>query len=163
MDHLRDAKPFRALMNELSAALRGGFDASDDMAAAYWKALKDMPFAEVKANIERVISTATRETSFPRPAALRNSPAVIASGLPSAVQLKAERESIKHWRELKVADPIAFEIEWHLARAFTELASCTPDSIEHDEWKRDCVRWNQLRYAPRAEQETAVAKLRAQP
>ena len=159
MDHLRDAKPFAELMEQLCATLRDGYKCTEAMRDAYWKALRDVPFSEVKANVERIIATATRDTPFPRPSALRNSPAQISSsGFVSAAQLKAERASIQNWRELRTSDPIRFEVEWRAARAFTELAACDEDSIEFAEWQKAYRLWEGLRRVPRPEQEAAVKR-----
>jgi hypothetical protein len=159
MDAQRDGNPFRELMDQLHAALKEGFKANDALKDAYWKALRDVPFTEVKANVERIIATATRDTPFPRPSSLRNSPAQISSsGLPSPAQLKAERLAIKHWRELKESDPVTFEIEFRAARAFTAMTQCEEGSDEHEEWTRQYQRWGRLRCVPRAEQEAAVTR-----
>jgi hypothetical protein len=159
MDHLRDSKPFKELMDQLCAALNEGFKASDAMKDAYWNALRDVPFAEIKANVQRIIATATPETKIPRPASLRNRPAQSAGAPPSAAQEKAARDSMRRWREMKQRDPVAFEIEFRSARAFTELARCSEEDPGHEEWLREYRKWEALRYAPRADQEAGVQRL----
>lgn len=157
MDLQRDGKRFGELMDQLHAALKEGFKANDALRDAYWKALRDVPYSEVSANVERIIATATRDTPFPRPSSLRNSPAKIAAtAAPSSASIRAERDSIRNWNDLKKADPVAFQIEWRAARAFTAMAQCEDSSEEHQEWTREYQRWGVLRYSPRAEQEAAV-------
>ena len=156
MDNQVDGKRFRELMDQLHAAFKEGFKANDALSDAYWKALRDVPFTEVKANVERFIATATRDTPFPRPAMLRNAPPkILSSGLPTPAQLKAERDSVRRWRELKKTDPIAFEVEWRAARAFTAMAQCEDGSDEYADWLQQYRRWGDLRYASRTEQEEA--------
>lgn len=159
MDNQRDGNAFRELMDQLSSSLREGFKASDEMKDAYWNALKDVSFAEVRANAQRIIATATPETRLPRPASLRNRPMQGVMVAPSFAQEKAERDSIRRWREFKERDPIGYEIEWRSSRAFTSLAQCDEGDPDHEDWLREYRRWNALRYLPRAEQAAAVRKL----
>lgn len=156
MDKQTDEKAFGALMDQLHAAFREGFNAQDGMKVAYWNVLKDMTFREVKANVERAIALAKPETPLPRPASLRNRPSPVAAAPPSAAQERADRQSARHWDEMKQADPIGFEIEWRACRAFASMAQCEDGSEEHQEWTREYQRWGRLRYLPRNEQEAAV-------
>lgn len=156
MDTMRDSKPFQELMDQLCAALREGFKASDAMKDAYWTALKDVPFAEVKTNVQRLIATATKDTPFPRPASLRNKPPPVTPALPDPKHERAERASVARWRELRARDPVTFEVLFRSARAFTELARCDPEDPGYSEWLADFRRWDSLRYLPRNEQETRV-------
>jgi hypothetical protein len=156
VDNQVDGTRFRELMDEVHALINDGFKANDAWANAMWKRLRDVSFAEVKANADRYMATATRDTPLPKPSQLRNTPPkILPSGLPSPGQLKAERDSVRRWRELKQIDPIAFEVEWRTARAFTAMAQCEDGSEEHSEWTREYRRWGALRYAPRADQEEA--------
>lgn len=157
MDNQLDGKRFRELMDQLHALIKDGFAANDAWASAMWKGLRDVSWNEVKANADRYMARATRDTPLPKPSALRNAPPkIISSGLPSLAQLKAERQAVKHWHELKATDPVAFEVEWRAARAFTAMAQCDDGSEEHQEWTREYQRWGRLRYTSRAEQEAAV-------
>ena len=159
MDNQTDGKRFRELMDQLHALLKDGFKANDAWADAMWKALRDVSYAEVKANADRIMATATRDTPLPKPSALRNTPAQISSsGFATPAQLKAERESIRNWRELRASDPTQFEIEWRSSRAFTAMAQCDEGAIEHEEWLREYRRWDALRYRSRPEQEAAVKR-----
>jgi hypothetical protein len=158
MDSQRDAKPFAELMEQLCATLRDGFKCSEAMRDAYWNALKDVSFAEVRTNAQRLMATATRDTPFPRPASLRNRPTPGISSPPTVAQEKADRDSIRRWNELKARDPIAFEIEFRRARAFTALAQCDEGDPDHEEWLREYRQWDRLRFVARDEQESAVKR-----
>jgi hypothetical protein len=154
MDTMRDAQPFKELMDQLSETLRG-YKATDAWRDGMWNALKDAPFSEVKANAQRIMATATKETPFPRPASLRNKPPSLPPP-PDSGRERAERESIRRWRELKSEDPVEFEILFRSARAFTELSQCSADDPGYNEWLQEFRRWDSLRYLPRAEQEAHV-------
>ncbi len=158
MDNQRDGAHFRELMDQIFGVFREGFKASDAVKDAYWNALKDVPFSEVRSNAQRLMSTATKDSTLPRPASLRNRPVQITSAPASAAQEKAARDSIRRWRELKVRDPVTFEIEFRSSRAFTAMAQCDDADPDHEEWLREYRKWDRLRYAPRAEQESAVMK-----
>lgn len=158
MDTHRDFAAFRDLMDDLTAALRDGFKASDASVRSYFDALKDVPIGEIRGNVKRIIATATSETKFPRPASLRNRPSPTMEKPPDVAHEKAEREAIREWRALKARDPVAFEVRFRSARAFFELAQSHEEDPEHEQWSREYQRWHALEYAPRAEQEVAVAK-----
>lgn len=157
MDTQRDAKAFHELMDELCAALREGFKSTEPMRNAYWDALKDVPLAEVRFHVKRIIATASKETPFPRPRELRNHP----HPMTRADDAKAEavaRASIRAWEEMRAADPIRWRIEVGIARAARALAELSPDDPGFDDWTREFQRWARVRYAERAEQERAVAR-----
>lgn len=156
MDTQRDFAGFRDLMDDLSAALRDGFKASDATVRSYFDALKDVSIHEIRAHVKRIIATATKDTPFPRPASLRSRPACIVAGAPDPWNEQREREAIKHWRELRERDPITFEIEFGLARAAYQLIGMGADDPGYDEYERAQAKWQRLRYAPREEQEAAV-------
>ena len=156
VDNQRDGKRFDELMDQLYAVYREGYKCPDALKSGHWQSLKDVPFSEVEANARRLMATATKDAPFPRPASLRNRPAPVTDTAPSAAQEKAARDSIRRWRELKVRDPVTFEIEFRSSRAFTALAQCFEGDPDHDEWLREYRKWDRLRYIPRAEQESAV-------
>lgn len=157
MDTHRDFIRFRALMDQLCAALRpGDFKASDAMVQAYWDVLKDCPFEEVSANVKRYIATATRDTPFPRPASLRSRPAIVSAFAPDPNTERRERESIQRWEELRKNDPIAWEILLRTARAARRILELSEHDPGYDDALREQYRWDRLRYAPREEQEAAV-------
>ena len=62
MDTMRDYKPFQALLDQLCASWDRP-PAKDELVQAYWSALKDVSFAEVKRNVERLIRTCLLYTS----------------------------------------------------------------------------------------------------
>lgn len=153
----RDWDGFKALMDELNAALREGFKANDAQLSAYWEALKDLDLSEVRFNVKRIIATATRDTPFPRPSSLRNKPASIAPAS-DPLRERAERENVQRWEELRRTDPVGFEIQLRAsraARAMTLLDEADPD---YADLARELYRWNSLRYAPHDEQVAAVAR-----
>lgn len=157
MDTQRDFPSFRELMDQLCAALRqGDFKASDAMVQAYWDALKDCTLAEVRANVKRIIATASRDTPFPRPASLRNRAPAVSAAPPNPNAERIERESARRWDELRKNDPLSWEIGLRAARAARQLIELSPDDPGYDEAVREQYRWDRLRYAPRAEQEVAV-------
>lgn len=159
MDVRRDFPDFRDIMDDLNATVRDGFKASDPTVRAYLDALKDVPIEEIRANAKRFIATATKESRFPLPSALRNRPARIASNAPDPMREKAERESLRTWRELRARDPVEFEVRFRAARAFYELAQNHPEDPGYEEWLREYQRWHALEYAPRAQQEAAVREV----
>jgi len=157
MDTLRDFKPFQKLMDELSAAFKGGFKATDAQVSAYWDALKDVPLSEVQYNAKRLIAIATKDMDFPRPSALRNKPVFIPHASDPARE-HAERESVRRWEELRRADPVTFEILLRSARAARALVHLGEGDPGYSEALSDLRRWDSLRYAPRPDQEDAIAR-----
>jgi hypothetical protein len=158
MDTQRDFKPFQDLMDDLSAALREGFKASDAMVRAYFDALKDVSIHEIRANVKRIIATATRDTPFPRPTSLRNRPPPSSATAPNAAQEKSERDSIRRWEELRKTNPVLWEIEVRSARSFRRMLELDEDDPGYAEVLSEYRRWDILRYAPRAEQEACVKR-----
>lgn len=157
MNKARDFDAFQKLMDELNAAFREGFKANDAQLSAYWDALKDTDLAQVRFNVKRLIATATKDASLPRPAALRNSPPVIARP-PDPKHEHAERDSIRRWEELRRIDPTSYEILLRSARAARALTSMSEEDPGYQDALYDLRRWDSLRYAPRADQEAAVAR-----
>ena len=153
MDTHHDFKPFQDLMDELSAALRDGFKAQDAMVRAYWDALKDVHLCEVRANVKRIIATATKETNFPKPRDLRNRSPIIESQPHNAQADAAARRSAAMWRELRKRDPVEYEILYRISITARELAVMSEDDPGYVDCEREHYRWTSLRYAPRAEQE----------
>lgn len=156
MDTQRDFKPFQELMDQLTAALGNDYKASDARVQAYWKALKDCTLAEVRANIERIITTATKETSFPRPCSLRSRPPPCSARPPDPSRERIERESMRRWEELRAHDPLNWEILLRVSRAARRLLELSEDDPGYQEIAQEQQRWSALRYAPRAEQEAAL-------
>jgi hypothetical protein len=71
MDSVADKGPFARLLDMLCATW-GKPPATDAMQEAYWKSLKDVKLSEIRANVERILKTATKRDFFPKPAELRN-------------------------------------------------------------------------------------------
>lgn len=156
MDTHTDFKPFRDLMDELSAALRAGFKADDAMVRAYWDALKDVSLSEVRGHVKRIIATATKETQFPKPRDLRDKPPVIQTSVYDSKREQAQRLNEQAWREMKARDPVTFHIEVNIARTAREMQTCDPDDPDWAQLASEFRRWASLRYARRSEQEAAV-------
>jgi len=153
MDTIKDSLAFRELLDGLSLTLTG-FPARDELAQAYWSALRDVRFSEVKANVERILRCATKDTRFPRPAELRDCAPTLERH--SAALEAAERTSAASWDELKRRDSVEYQIQLHIAKCARALA-CTPtDDITYTDWQREYARWNCLRYASRADKQRAV-------
>lgn len=157
MDTQRDFKPFQELLDELCAALREGYKASDALVRAYWDALKDVHLSEIRANAKRIIASATKETRFPLPHDLRNRPAVVDRPA-DAKREAAERLSLESWKEMRAQDPVSYRIEISLALAARELASLAKGDPGYDEWTNEYQRWAGIRYAPREKQEAAIRR-----
>jgi hypothetical protein len=157
MDTLRDFPAFRDIVDDLNAVLRDGFKASDATVRGLFDALRDVPIDEIRANAKRIIATATRDTAFPKPRDLRNRPAVIEAPPPSAAAEVSARRNQLMWRELRARDPIEYEILFRVARTARDLAQLDEADPGYAECAREHHRWNALRYAARAEQETLVA------
>lgn len=157
MDNQRDFKAFQELVDQLNAALRGGFKATDAMIAAYWTALQDVHLSEVRAHVERIIATATQDTPFPRPRDLRNRAPMIA-GPNDARGDAAQRMSEENWRGLRAQDPVKFEVEYRIAIAARELAQLDARDPGFEVAQAEFQRWMGVRYAPREQQEAFVAR-----
>jgi hypothetical protein len=159
MDARTDGERFGKLIDQLYACLNEGRKAPDALRDGFWRVCRDVSYEEVKANAERIMATATRDTRFPPPSALRNSPAHISAPGIQAQQRKVEANAIRTWRELRQRDPVRFEIEFRIAQAETMLAQMSSDDGAASEWMAALIRWRGLRYAERAEQETAVRQV----
>jgi hypothetical protein len=156
MDTMRDFPGFRALMDQINAVVTGtDFKASDAKVQAHWDALRDCSLADVTVNAKRFMATATKDSRFPPPSALRSVPAQL-SAAPDPSREKHEREAVRRWEELRKTDPIAWEVLLRAARAARSLVELGEDDPGYDAAVREQYRWDRLRYAPRAEQEAAV-------
>jgi hypothetical protein len=162
MDRQRDFAAFQKLMDQLCAALRGWREAGDAFINAYWDALRDVPLAEVQANVKRIIATATKDTPFPKPRDLRDrAPAI--ENVHDSRRDAATRVNETTWRELRATDPVRFQIEFGIARAAREMAAISIDDPGFAECQREYQHWNSVRFAPREVQEAAVARYAGQP
>lgn len=127
MNQLTEYEPFRALLDGLCATWDRP-PAKDEMVSAYWNALKDARYGEVKSNVERLIRTATRDSKWPRPGDLRNE--VPSNVLPSReTDFKAcEQQCARNWDERMRKDPELTGIELAVAKTDRLLASEYPAS-----------------------------------
>lgn len=162
MDHLRDAKPFQELTDELHAIYRDGFKAPEAWRNAMWEALKDVSYTEVKANAKRLMATAVKGAPLPKPTELRNRAPVLSNPYDPRRQA-AEILAAQTWRELRASDPVRYHVEIRIARAARELAAINMLDPGYDDWTREYQQWAALRYAPREAQEAAVARVENQP
>lgn len=122
MNQLSEYEPFRALLDGLCATWDRP-PAKDEMVSAYWTALKDVRYGEVKNNVERLIRTATRESKWPRPGDLRNE--IPSNVLPAReAEFKAcEERCARNWDERMRVDPELTRIELAVAKTDRMLAS----------------------------------------
>lgn len=115
MDTQRDYEPFRNLLDQLCATWDRP-PAKEALVQSYWNALKEVRYAEVKANVERIIRTATRESKWPHPGDLRNElPSTVAPAREAEFH-KSEERNIRVWEEQIRQDPELARIELGLAR-----------------------------------------------
>jgi hypothetical protein len=127
MNQLTEYEPFRALLDGLCATWDRP-PAKDEMVSAYWNALKDARYGEVKSNVERLIRTATRDSKWPRPGDLRNE--APSNVLPSreAEFKSCEQKCSRSWDERMHKDPELTGIELAIAKTDRVLASEHPGS-----------------------------------
>lgn len=99
---LEEFDEFSKELRQLCATLRKAY--TDALAAAYWRALRDISLDEFRAHVERLIQSATPETKFPLPSQLRTTPAPVASGLDIKLR-EAEDISIRFLEQQRKEDP----------------------------------------------------------
>jgi hypothetical protein len=121
MNQLTEYEPFRALLDGLCATWDRP-PAKDEMVLAYWNALKDARYGEVKGNVERLIRTATRDSKWPRPGDLRNE--APSNVLPAReAEFKAcEERCARNWDVRMRADSELTGIELAIAKTDRVLA-----------------------------------------
>lgn len=122
MNQLTEYESFRALLDGLCATWDRP-PAKDEMVSAYWNALKDVRYGEVKSNVERLIRIATRDSKWPRPGDLRNE--APSNVLPAReAEFKAcEERCARNWDERMRLDPELTNIELAVAKTDRVLAS----------------------------------------
>lgn len=118
-----DFPAFESELKQLCAAV-GPPRFSPPLAQAYWRVLRDTPLAEIVANVERILSSATRETKFPTPAELRNHVAQ-AKRTPAMEEQLASAEALnaRMWPAFQRIDPELCAIELNIAQAGRILAT----------------------------------------
>jgi hypothetical protein len=123
---------FRELLDELCATWDRP-PAKDELVRAYWDALKDVRFSEVRANATRILRTATKDTRFPKPAELRNTAPIEKSATAQAAQTEAERRCIRNWGEFAKRDLQLHNIELGIAQCGRILAADDMSSPQYAE------------------------------
>ena len=116
---------FKGELKQLCASL--GKPYTDALGQAYWRVLRDIPLAEVEANVERILLTASRETKFPKPMELRTTPTRVSGQLPE-VALKLNEES---WRAKFAHNPELARIEQTYLQYQRVISSSNSDSAEY--------------------------------
>lgn len=138
MDAMQDQDNFYGLLDQLSVTWTG-FAAKDEMRQAYWGALRDVRLSEVRANIERILRTATGRQPFPKPAELRNVPPHLPTPAAEANFQAAEARCIRNLEELRKADPDKWRREAGVRQLDRILATQHPGSLMYEEalkeWK----------------------------
>lgn len=139
MDTMRDQDDFYVLLDQLSVTWTG-FAAKDEMRQAYWGALRDARLSEVKANIERILRTATGRQSFPKPAELRNVAPHIPTPAAEATFQACEERCVRNLEELRKEDPDKWRYEVQQRQLDRIIATQHPGSSMYEaalnEWKR---------------------------
>lgn len=123
---------FRELLDEICATWDRP-PAKDELVRAYWEALKDVRISEVRANVTRILRTATKETKFPKPAELRNTVPTEKSATAASAQSDAERRCIRNWGELAKRDLQLHNIELGIAHCGRILAADNMGSPQYAE------------------------------
>ena len=105
---LEEFDSFKGELKQLCASLGKAY--TDALGKAYWRVLHDVPLAEIEANVERILLTATKDTKFPRPLDLRTTPTKQAAALPdAAAKLNADVWQEKHRKNRALAE---VEMRW---------------------------------------------------
>lgn len=131
-----EQKNFFELIDQLCAT----FDrppARDEMRQAYWKALHDVRLSEVRANVDRLIRTATSTSRFPRPGDLRNEPVNEKAPGEDAHYQDAMRRNGEMWPEWHRRDPELAALEHGISIAARTLARDHEGSPQYAEALRE--------------------------
>lgn len=116
---------FKSELKQLCVSL--GKPYTDALGQGYWRVLRDIPLAEIEANVERILMSATKDTKFPKPTELRSTPTKIQAAMPDdAVKLNNEV-----WREKFARDRRLAEIDLAYHQNQRVMASSDPGSPEH--------------------------------
>ena len=122
MNQLTEYEPFRALLDGLCATWDRP-PAKDEMVSAYWSALKDARYSEIKRNVERLIRTATRGSKWPMPGDLRDEAPTNVLPAREAEFKACEERCARNWAERMKADPELTGIELAIAKTDRLLAT----------------------------------------
>lgn len=146
MDTQADSENFRELLDGM-CLMWYGWPAKDEMAQAYFAALRDVRFSEVKENAQRIMRSMTKATPFPKPVELRNEPVSSTTPAIDAAHRIANERSARHWQDFMRQEPVTAQIEWRIARAARMMANLPEGDTARAEWEREYQRWIVLRYA----------------
>lgn len=128
MNLMTDYDPFTKLLDGLCATWDRP-PAKEEMLSAWWNALKDAPYAEVKRNVDRLIKTATRNSKWPRPGDLRDQVPSVALPVHEAEFKAMEERCARNWNERLRMDQELTRIELAIARTDRVLASEHESSV----------------------------------
>lgn len=125
---LADFDYFREELKQLCAVL--GKSYTDAIGQGYWRALKHVELAEIKANVDKILRAASKETKFPRPVDLQNNaPTIVPTGSDDkALELAIERCK-RNWEERLRLDPEMTRIELAVAKTDLILAQQHESSV----------------------------------
>jgi hypothetical protein len=116
---------FKGELKQLCASLGKAY--TDALGQAYWRVLRDVPLAEVEANVERVLLSAGKDTKFPKPMDLRTTPTRAQIQLPE----EGVRRAQESWREKFARNPRLAKIDHEWCAYQYVIASSAPSSPEH--------------------------------
>jgi hypothetical protein len=91
------------------------------------RVLRDIPLAEVEANVERILLSAGKDTKFPRPTELRTTPTRIAS----AISPEALKHSEESWRWKAARNARLADIDLRYCQLQRVIAASSDNSPEH--------------------------------
>jgi hypothetical protein len=118
---IQDFDDFKSELKQLCAVI--GKTYTDAMGQGYWRVLKDVEFREVKANVDRILKSATKDTKFPRPCDLQDhGPGMPRSAETEGALKQAEERCIRNWDERMRKDPELTAIDLKIARTDLMLA-----------------------------------------
>ena len=122
MNWATDYEPFQKLLDGLCATWDRP-PAKDELVAAYWGALKDASYAEIRRNVDRLIKTATRDSKWPRPGDLRDQTPSVPLPAREAEFKAGEERCTRNWDERLRKDPELTRIELAIAKTDRIIAT----------------------------------------
>lgn len=117
---------FKGELKQLCASL--GKPYTDSLGQAYWRVLRDVPLAELEANVERILLSATKDTKFPKPVELRSTPTKIQAALPD----QATKLNQEVWREKFAKNATLAQIDLTYHQYQRVIAGSSMDSPEYE-------------------------------
>lgn len=131
MDHQRDFANFRRLMARLCETMDKPL--TDELVESWWKALRQVQFADVERRMEAFLARATESTRFPRPSSFRPDDAPVYDQKEEAREKRIHEENAKNWRAFIVEHPITGPLRLKMAIAARIMASEREDSPAYAE------------------------------